>query len=310
MIHLLGDPKFVKINGINTRYFEAGRGQPLVLVHGGGFGSLSYSANVWSLNFDVLARNFHVYAFDKLGQGCTDNPANDSDYTMTSVIDHAYGFLCNLGISKAVLLGHSRGALPITRIAIDHPEIVSSLIVLDSNTLAPDHPVTPENFYLNLEPEKHDILTKQSVCREPFANSYLKNHVTDDYVDAMLEIARLPKSMEAKRKHNPANRQINLRGQFEADLSRVKKETLEAIKAGHLKTPTLIIWGYNDPSAPVQLAMSLFEIMSQSNMDAHLHILNRAGHYVFREQAQAFNNLVTAFIRDGDSFTATRGNEK
>jgi pimeloyl-ACP methyl ester carboxylesterase len=297
LIHLLGDPKFIKVNGIKTRYFEAGRGEPLVLVHGGGFGSLSYSANVWSLNFHALAQNFHIYAFDKLGQGCTDNPPSNSAYTMSSVIAHAYGFLRELGINNANLLGHPRGALPITRIAIEHPDVVHSLIIVDSNTLAPDHPSTPRNFYLNLEPENHDRLTREAVSREPLANSYLKDHITGDYLDALLEIAGLPKSIEAKKKHNPANRQINLRRQFEEDLSRLKKETLEAIKAGHLRTPVLIIWGNNDPSAPVELAMSLFQILTQSDTDAQLHVFNRAGHYVFREQAEAFNNLITASIK-------------
>lgn len=296
MIHLLGDPKFVKIDGITTRYFEAGRGQPLILVHGGGFGSLSYSANVWSSNFHALAQHFHIYAFDKLGQGCTDNPANDSEYTMTSVVEHAYGFLRNLGIANANLLGHSRGALPVTRIAIEHPEMVSSLIVVDSNTLAPDHPSTPANFYLNLQVEDNSILTRESVSHEPVANSYLRDHITDDYLDGLLEIARLPKSIEAKKKHNPASRQTNLRGQFEADLSKLKNETIDAIKAGNLRTPTLIIWGYNDPSAPVQLAMGLFDILAQSDTEVQVHVFNRAGHYVFREQSEAFNTLVTAFI--------------
>ena len=296
MIHLLGDPKFIEVDGIRTRYFEAGRGEPLVLVHGGGFGSLSYSANVWSLNFDALARHFHVYAFDKLGQGCTDNPPSDSAYTMTSVIEHAYGFLKGVGINHANLLGHSRGALPITRIAIEHPDVVCSLIIVDSNTLAPDHSSTPRDFYVNLEPENYDSLTRDAVSREPFANSYLKDHITDDYLDALLEVASLPKSMEAKRKHNPANRQINLRRQFEEDLFRVKKKTLAAIKAGHLRTPGLIIWGKNDPSAPLELAMSLFEMLAQYDTDFQLHVFNCAGHYVFREQAQAFNKLVTDYI--------------
>lgn len=297
MIDLLGDPKFIKVNGIRTRYFEAGRGEPLVLVHGGGFGSLSYSAHVWTLNFHALARHFHIYAFDKLGQGCTDNPPSDSAYRMTSVVEHAYGFLRELGINNANLLGHSRGALPITRIAIEHPEVVHSLIIADSNTLAPDHPSTPRNFYLNLEPKNHDMLTREAVAREPLANSYLKNHITDNYLDALLEIARLPKSIEAKKKHNPANRQINLRRQFEEDLSRLKNETLQAIKTGHLRSPVLIVWGYNNPSAPVQLAMSLFELLTQSDTDVQLHVFNRAGHYVFREQAEAFNNLITAYIK-------------
>ncbi len=66
-------PKFRNVDGIRTRYYEAGIGEPLVLIHGGSFGSY-YSADHWSLNFDGLSKHFHVYAFDKLGQGYTDNP--------------------------------------------------------------------------------------------------------------------------------------------------------------------------------------------------------------------------------------------
>ena len=99
-------PKFVDVDGIKTRYFEGGSGETLVLVHGGQFGSI-YSADVWSLNFDILCEHFHVYAFDKLGQGYTDNPKTDAEYTMKAVIEHTYQFLRTVGIQKANLLGHS-----------------------------------------------------------------------------------------------------------------------------------------------------------------------------------------------------------
>jgi 2-hydroxy-6-oxo-6-(2'-carboxyphenyl)-hexa-2,4-dienoate hydrolase len=58
------------------------------------------------LNFDGLAELFHVFAVDKIGQGFTDNPKRDEDYTMAAVVQHAYGFLRTLGLRKR----SSRGA--------------------------------------------------------------------------------------------------------------------------------------------------------------------------------------------------------
>jgi len=57
-----------------------------VLFHGGHFGSHDAAdcAEDWSLNFDGLAERFHVYAVDKIGQGFTDNPQRDEDYTMAA----------------------------------------------------------------------------------------------------------------------------------------------------------------------------------------------------------------------------------
>ena len=48
--------KYIDIDGINTRYFEAGEGEPMLLIHGGQPGMAS-SAEIWFLNIDELAKN-------------------------------------------------------------------------------------------------------------------------------------------------------------------------------------------------------------------------------------------------------------
>src|SRR4051794_30607090 len=88
---------FVDVDGIRTRYYEAGQGEPLVLFHGGDIGS-PYTLDAWSLNLPELASYFHVYAPDKLGNGYTDNPPTAADYTPAAVFQHARRFLEVLGI--------------------------------------------------------------------------------------------------------------------------------------------------------------------------------------------------------------------
>src|SRR3954469_4763300 len=77
---MMGQAKFVDVGGIRTRYFDGGTGEPMVLIHGGQWPATS-SADGWAPLFDQLAEHFHVYVFDKLGHGFTDNPRTDADFS-------------------------------------------------------------------------------------------------------------------------------------------------------------------------------------------------------------------------------------
>jgi 2-hydroxy-6-oxonona-2,4-dienedioate hydrolase len=289
------DPKFVNVDGIRTRYFEGGRGEDLVLIHGGKFGT-HYNAYHWSLNFEELCKQFHVYAFDKLGMGYTDNPKSDSEYTMGAFIEHAHGFIRTLGIKKATLVGHSRGALPAARIAVDRPELVRNLIILDSSTLAPDDPSVPLDFYSKLEEGPPSTPNREFVCREPEANSYSNDHITDDFIEAMLKIALLPKTIEAREKMEHL-----LDALFLPDVRKRKYETIDLINAGRLKAPTLIIWGANDRSSPMKLGVGLLEIVGKMVNRTQFHTFNHAAHYVFREHPHEVNQLIINFVKNSSS---------
>ena len=81
-------------------------------------------------------------------------------------------------------------------------------------------------------------------------------------------------------------------------LYEVKDETLAAIKAGRLKPPTQIIWGFNDPtgtSRPHGLGMELFELISKSVDQAQLHFINLAGHAPYRLYPREVTNLIVSF---------------
>jgi pimeloyl-ACP methyl ester carboxylesterase len=285
------NPKFVTLDGVKTRYFEAGTGEDLVLIHGGKFGTF-YSAYHWSLNFDELSKHFHVYAFDKLGMGDTDNPKSDADYTMAAVIEHTRAFVQTLGIKNATFAGHSRGALPAARMAIDHPELTKALIVFDSSTLPAEDPSLPDDFYTNLEIGAPPVPDREFILREPVANSYSTEHITEDFIQEMLRIGRLPRTLEARKKMEHF-----LDALFLPSMRQKKYETLELIKAARLKAPTLIIWGVNDPSSPIKLGMDILHVIGSVVARTEFHAFNHAGHYVFREHARQVNQLIVNFVK-------------
>ncbi len=304
----MASAKFVDVDGIRTRYLEGGSGEAMLLVHGGGFGSTSF-ANNWRPIFDHLASHFHVYALDKLGQGYTDNPRNDTDYSMEAVIRHVYRFLETLGIEKVHLVGQSRGGLPVARIATDHPEFVENMVIFNSRTLAPDDPTLPSRT-TTTQTSEPETPTKESIRRSLLSSrtAYRKDHVTDDYVEAQFRIALLPKRKEAEEKMslltsrwvklNAAKLEENpgLRNRWGYD--EVKRETFDRIKAGHLKSPTLIIWGTDDPSAPYTLATNLYKVISSVVNRARLHFFNRCGHHAFAEYPEEVTRLMVDFIKN------------
>ncbi len=289
----------IDVDGIRTRYFEAGNGKTVLLVHGGQFGDY-YSSYNWSLNFDSLAGYFHVIAFDKLGMGFTDNPKADADFTMEATIHHAARFLEVLRVTNVTIVGHSRGALVATRLALDMSDLIDQLIVVDSNTLAPDDPSVPRDFYQKIERSLPSTPTKESVCLEPIENSYSRFHITEDFVNQMYEIASLPKTLAAKQKMKSGCDNL-----FRSKLKITREETLDSIRTGNLKQPTLIMWGLNDPSAPYILALDLFRLISSQNGKTELHIFNHAGHYSFRERCLEFNSALKAFVELEHSFQST-----
>lgn len=276
---------YVMANGVKTRYLESGSssGKPLVLIHGGSFGD-SYSANDWDTNIDDLGKQFHVYAFDKIGSGFTGNPRNEGDYVIGSTVEHAYDFLRAMNLDGVILAGHSRGGYTATRLTLEHPELVKELIIVDSSTL-----MTPPNPIYDEWKERAEKISdpKERQRYLMTVNSFSPSHITDEYTDVMSRIAGLEKSREA------ATRLAAGKKNFREDLVAKQKETHEWIRSGRLKCPTLVVWAYNDPSATMErCGIPCMNLILPSVPESEMHIINRAGHLCFREQPAAFNSAV------------------
>src|SRR3954465_9738160 len=106
----LPEGRWLEGAGIPPRDFEGGRGEPIVFIYGGNFGTgdSASSAYTWNNQIQPLSERFRAIVFDKVGQGETDNPKND-DYTMAAVVRHASAFLRALKLEGVHLVGHSRG---------------------------------------------------------------------------------------------------------------------------------------------------------------------------------------------------------
>jgi len=116
-------------NGIKTNYLEAGKGDPVVLIHGSGPGVTSY-AN-WRLVLPALAENFRVVAPDMVGFGFSERPAN-IEYGLQTWADQVVGLMDTLELPQAHLVGNSFGGAIALRIAAQHPDRVAKLVLMGS----------------------------------------------------------------------------------------------------------------------------------------------------------------------------------
>ena len=126
----LPERQWIDVGGIPTAYHEAGRGEPIVFIYGGNFGTAdsASSAFTWNLNVSALSQRFRAIAFDKVGQH-TGNPLNDN-YTMQAVVDHAAAFIKAMA-PPVHLVGHSRGGLAAARLTLQHQHLVKSLTIVN-----------------------------------------------------------------------------------------------------------------------------------------------------------------------------------
>jgi 2-hydroxy-6-oxonona-2,4-dienedioate hydrolase len=283
------------VDGIATRYYDdGGPGSPIMLIHGGHFGFfVPVTMDCFSENVATLARFGRVVAIDKLGQGGTDLPLEDGHWTFDAVVAHATRFIEQRDLRNVTVLGHSRGGLLALRLALDLPARVRRLVVVSSATSAPVavSQGTDMDFYDRVEASAPKDQGSAAVLRHYHdAQRITEGDLPEDYVQAAARWMDSDKERAAAEGYR-RNREQH----WAPSLQRAREVVHDRLRSHGLAIPTLVVWGLDDRSAPVAGGHRLFELIAERSPDASLHIINRAGHQVFRDQADSFSRIVGAF---------------
>jgi haloacetate dehalogenase len=115
----------VRVNGIRMHVAEAGKGPPVVLLHG--YPETWYA---WRNQWLNLAQDYHAIMPDLRGYGDSDKP--DSGYDKRTMAEDVRQLVAHFGYDRISLIGHDRGARVATRFAKDHRQMVDRLAVLDN----------------------------------------------------------------------------------------------------------------------------------------------------------------------------------
>jgi pimeloyl-ACP methyl ester carboxylesterase len=262
--------KDATVLGYKMHYLEAGRGEPVILLHGSGGEGARWMPQIRSLSSD-----FRIIAIDHIGFGQSDKPL--TTYHSGVFAGFLLGFMKAIGVPRATLMGQSLGAAVALDFAVHHPDMVQRLVLVDGGGFR-----SPSDPPRSAAPDWHSRQIANAGTLEE-SREYLEklyyNHefVTDELVEHNL-VLRLRSGYTAESMQTAADR--GLGGVTEAEV--------RAITA-----PTLLVWGANDPLSSLATADKLNAAIKGSRKV----VFDQAGHYPFLEHAQKFNSLVLEFLK-------------
>jgi pimeloyl-ACP methyl ester carboxylesterase len=118
---------YAPLNGIRIWYATFGRGEPVLLLHGG-----LANANYWGHQVPALAKDYHVIVMDSRGHGRSTRDERPYGYDLMA--SDVLALMDFLKLSKAAVLGWSDGAILGLDIAIHHPERLIKLFAFAANS--------------------------------------------------------------------------------------------------------------------------------------------------------------------------------
>jgi pimeloyl-ACP methyl ester carboxylesterase len=259
--------------GIKTNYLEAGKGEPVVLIHGSGPGVTSY-AN-WRLVLPALAENFQVVAPDMVGFGFSERPAH-IEYGVQTWADQVVGLMNTLELPKAHLVGNSFGGAIALRVAAQHPGRVSKLVLMGSMGV-------PFAITEGLERVWGYEPSFENMRRVLDVFAYSRDLVNDELAEVRYRGSIQPGFQESFAAMFPAPRQRWVEAMCTPE---------DDIRA--LPHRTLIVHGREDQVIPVQTSLRLEELID----NADLNVFSHCGHWSMIERTSDFNRAVSAFFSD------------
>ncbi len=223
--------QFVELGGGLTVHLrdEGPRDAPVImLLHGS-----NDDLHTWDAWADVLKGQYRVVRFDQIGHGLT-GPNPTGDYSLAAFEATINQVTDKLGLQKFTLAGNSMGGAIAASYAMNHPERLSGLVLVDAGG-APKANPAPGNlgFKLAALPGLNQLMrwiTPRSLVEKSLRQSVTNQaFITDATVDRYWELLRYP-----------GNRQATIT-RFAA-----KRQSFDPARLATLKLPVLVMWGEQD----------------------------------------------------------------
>ena len=122
--------KSVKVNGVKLHYIEAGKGTPVIFVHGG---LEDYRA--WESQIKPFSEKYKVIAYSRRYNFPNDNSSIRSDHSAIVEAEDLAAMIKKLKLKPAHIVSHSYGAFTALFLAVKHPEMIRTLVLSEPPVL-------------------------------------------------------------------------------------------------------------------------------------------------------------------------------
>jgi epoxide hydrolase 4 len=275
---------FAEVGDVTLHYVEAGAGPLVVLLHG--FPELSFG---WRLQIAALAEaGFRVVAPDMRGYNLSSKPKGIRAYSAAKLADDITGLIHELGADSAMLVGHDWGGTVAWTTAMNHPEVVDRLVILDAahprklqkGLFFPRQLLRSWYFFFFALPWLPERIVRAKNFR--FFRRFLRDArptYTADELDRYVEAWSQPGALTAMIDY------------YRYSVFTPPWKAWNAIRT--VTAPTLVIWGKRDRYLGPKLAEP--EHHDVPNLDRVVR-LSDASHWVHHDEAERVNELLVDFF--------------
>jgi pimeloyl-ACP methyl ester carboxylesterase len=268
------------VYGVKTRYLEAGAGEPVVLLHGGGAGASAEMS--WRNLIPRLAERFHVYGLDMIGFGYTDKPL--VEYSFQTQVDHLAGFVDVLNLDGVRVVGSSQGTYIAMKYALDYPARVKQAAAMSAmGTLSGAAGVRASTTSARIP---YFDGTRESVRKLMEAVTTDPAEITEEMLDARYALASQPGHREAMDSFSAYRRLLS------ADASERQVYDIRH-RLPQLQVPWCMLWGAEDGTAPLD---TCGEAMRALVPDVPVHVIQGSGEHIALEQPDECHRLLLEFF--------------
>jgi 4,5:9,10-diseco-3-hydroxy-5,9,17-trioxoandrosta-1(10),2-diene-4-oate hydrolase len=249
---------------LNVRYLHGGRGDPLVIVHGGGGGT-----SAWRRNLELLSEHYSVYAPDLPGFGSSE-PMGDR-FRVSEYVGFLDDFTGSVGLGRFYLLGHSVGGGIALKYALEFPRRVEKLVLVSSLFLGEEIALWAR------------YLSSLSVL----------GYAAGAFLTALSALEWFARLFCASCRISPPFSRVQMA--IGRSVMTVKGQTIVLLdQLAGLVVPTLLVWGARDGIVPPGHAYAAADVIP----DCRIHIFEDCGHQIHNRKQQPFSQLLTAFLEE------------
>jgi pimeloyl-ACP methyl ester carboxylesterase len=249
------------MDGMDIRYFEGGSGKPVVFVHGLGGQAIDWT----SLMPSVVRAGFHVYAMDLPGYGESAKPPGRS-YSVREQAQFVEAFLDAVHLGPVALVGVSMGGWIAATVALDSPQRIERLVLVDSAGLA-FKPSFDTALFTPTKPEEVDALLALLIPHPDPIPGFVKEDVVRQVKGRAWVVHRALASMGEG------------------------ADVLDA-RFSLLTLPLLLMWGKQDVVTPLTLG----EAMHRATPQSILEVYDGCGHLAFATCAKRIAPRLVHFL--------------
>jgi proline iminopeptidase len=278
------------VNGVEHLIRIQGKGEPIVVLHGGPGMFHDYLLPYLS----PLAEKYQVIYYDQRGNGGSQTALSQENFTIDQLVEDLEGIRVSLNIEKLTLLGHSWGGLLAMHYGIKYPQHLKRLILANSApSSSPQMELAIQNKSSRYTPEQ------MQVAGEIIESGRIQNGDTQAFKSLLYLI-------ESVNMYQP-ERISEILGGINYTPSMVSNALMidELKNANHFLTdydvsaqlvrinvPVLIVHGDAD-----FIPLSASEQTANALPHSQLVVLAKSGHYTYAEQPDEFFAAVNKFMK-------------